>query len=306
MKKFMLSCMAGILTLSMTSSVLAVENQVYTDKNMMKQLELNNIQVLHENNQVLYSKEMVAENSADVEATIQLFDLMPETADALRDYSEKCRNGELELKNLSVVTSDNPLRANSSKEYTGYKNKKYKEEIIKLTPGGATREVEFLEKTRAEKFLKGLATAAALIIIDKGSEKVMGPSEIPLSSILSSLPTAQEQAKAGTMFVSSHETSLTQKFTYIKQDDGQFAFGSRTAEGTQYFSGRIALKEGRDLRFTMPTKRYKTRSYDTPDKAAFVSYVNGGVVESMDCYKLEFKDKDTNKTYVETFASCDR
>lgn len=121
---------------------------------------------------------------------------------------------------MAVVTSSNPLRANSPKEYTGYKNRKYKEEIIKLTPGGATREIEFLEETHAEKFLKGLATGVAIMIVDTVGEEIMGPADITLSTILISLPTAQEQSKLGTMFVSSHETSLTQKFTYIKQDDG--------------------------------------------------------------------------------------
>ena len=303
-KKIIALVMVFTMTLG-TVTVFAKEQDEDIDLDMKNTLEAEDISVSYENDDIYYTKEVNPSDKNDVENVIDLFQLMPETAEALRDYSQKCIDGEIELEELSVSIHGNPL-TKSTKTYVGFKNKTYKDEIISLTPGDSGREQEVAYKNKFSEFLSNIFNGGVETVTEAGVDLVWGIKGTALYKVLKNLPSDAAQAKPGTVYARSKETSLKQKFTYIKTDDG-FTLGSRTAMSKQYFVIRTAHEGANDEINETAKKTYYTPSYDESDRAAYYGYVNGGETESISRYIFELKDNNTNKVIGRvTFASADR
>lgn len=207
-----------------------------------------------------------------MEYIIESYELMPETAEAMRDYSVKCLSGDVENGKMTLSTKYNPY-SKARRYYTGYKNKRYLEET--LFCDGMSNPTPIKTGSNYSSYAKNTLK----VLISTKVESILGASWTVME-ILGSLPSG---VPALSQF--QHEARLvenkTQRFTYIEPSTGDgYMFGSREEQSEYEFENVLAFPGvGSSVERNTPLKTYTTDGFYSPDESAYYGYVNGGDVQ---------------------------
>lgn len=227
-------------------------------------------------------------DSEDVEFNISKYKLQPETAKNIREYVEKCQNGEISSGGIGlyvpVETSGQlitPL-ASSTRTYDGYGNRKYYEETINYYNNSDWKTIKETTKDKWSDYLKTTLNVSIRAIIDAVGTTYAGGYWTAASIFTAGIP-SNVPANSTTRFQASLVESKVVKMTYIWTNNGindAWSFGSHTEYDIWHFQNVLKIPGFNDIAgkdSTLTTS--KSKNYDTPDKAAYLSYVNGGTVE---------------------------
>ena len=246
-----------------------------------------------ERNCTSYEQKINPYNGQEVAQAIILYDVMPETAEAMRHYSEACMSGEIKEGELTLITQYNPFNIDvdgistksvTPRTYRGFGGRNYLEEkiLLKQTSGAKT----IYEGNKFSSYLNDTIDGVAGLAVDSGLDIVTFGTWSIGKVFTAGLPTG---VPVNTSF--RHESRLienkTQVFTYIENTDGWggYSLGSRVELDDYSFSneavfpGYYPVSSGIKL-----TKTLRTPGYTIPDTKAYYGYVNGGWIEKIESF----------------------
>lgn len=278
MKKRFLCCICTVLTICINS--LAYANST-DDRTIEMLLNMNGIQEISNRGEIYYAKEVNPYDEQEVEESIILMGLMPETADAIRTYSEKCRTGEIKDANLIINSMKNPFKS-SRETYKGYGNRNYMQESIEFhnTTDIINVNDPMTWTEYCDQVLENIVFYTAGETLSKVTLGVWDILEI-FGGIESQIASPNTEV--------THRACLVENgislFTYIENDDGSLSFGCKSSMAEGYYENYIVTPGQSPIKAeTVPMDTFETDSYSNPDKAAYYAYVNGGVTEGIDHY----------------------
>ena len=185
---------------------------------------------------------------------------------------------ETDIKNVYVYTTNAlPREAKTSRTYTGYKNRKYYEEIIEYERSDS-KQVYSNKRDAFNSYAKtkyneviNFAVNAGLDTVSKG---VWSLTDLGINLISSAVPSSTFVTHRSNLCVDFFE-----KTTWIYEGTNIF-MGSRVTTGSYYFQDTV--QEGywaTKQEIETPTRFYRTPNYDSPDVLAYQSYLSGGWAE---------------------------
>lgn len=209
-----------------------------------------------------------------VEQAIVSYNMMPEVANDMRDYSAKCIAGEIE--EGSIVYSVPIDRASSSRTYTGYGNRKYYEEYVEYGRS-VSREAEIdsgiVTNASDDERIDLLVEFTVDAIVNEATDNTYGVLKILLKDL--------GVGKAYEIGARLCETK-TKRYTYIYEGNS-LHMGSLTEQVYFYFNYTTnGDRSGSSYPQTWRTPEF-AKNYD---KIAYFSYPNGGEQQFYSNYYL--------------------
>lgn len=203
-------------------------------------------------------------NSSSVEKAIVSYNIMPEVANDMREYSEKCISGE--IGEGSIIYSVPIDRSSSTRTYTGYGNRRYYEEYVEYG-SSVSREAEIDS---------GIVTSSVLERdMDLIGEYIVGTYVDEITANMYGLfRTILEDSSVGDAYEIGARLceTKTKRYTYIYEGDS-LHMGSLTEK--VYFYYRFT-NNGYNCYSTLPETWQTPEFASNYDKIAYFSYANGG------------------------------
>lgn len=212
-----------------------------------------------------------------VENAIKQYGLHKETAQALRDYSQKTKSGAVKVNGDVIYYAPLNMSLNSTRTYTGFDSKQYYEEKLQFSDHSASTEVDtdlwgnYVNTTihaAAEEALSGAIS---------GMSKFAGGSWTIASLFLGSIPSSVPSTDQITHEANKQE-SKTKVWTYLSDSDG-YHFGCLTEYCSVYYENRIIYNGGSYMGKNTSKSYYQSDDYNAPDKRAYYASAIGGVTE---------------------------
>ncbi|MBU5671790.1 hypothetical protein [Paenibacillus brevis] len=230
-------------------------------------------------------------NSAEVELTINDYDVLPETANDIREFAGKVQNGELASGEISLFVPAVSLSAvggSTTREYVGYKNKLYREEVVVYVSSSNPSEIGKTTKEKWADYVKKIITGTVNYYIDKALDSYTLDSWSMSKIFLTAIPTQVPATSDITHFAVFNQT-VAKKNTYIQINDGiknVWAFGYASESGSVYWQNyRLVQGYGLINDQDTPVVSKTLPNYNKGDEKAWQWYVQGGVTERFSNYK---------------------
>ncbi|MBE6831388.1 MAG: hypothetical protein E7519_14390 [Ruminococcaceae bacterium] len=198
-------------------------------------------------------------------------------AQALRSYSEKCKNGT--IINSEDVIYYAPLMTNSTKTYTGYGNKRYYEEKLQFSEHSGSKAIN---TDVWGDYLNTTISAIAEEVIGSAVDSISGGSWTIASLFLGSVPSSVPSTAEITHEANKQETK-TKVWTYVVEDS-QYYFGCLTEYSKVYFENRVIYNGGSYQGDNTTYNYFQSDDYNEPDERAYYAYTIGGVTEIISSY----------------------
>ncbi|GIO38223.1 hypothetical protein J41TS12_30840 [Paenibacillus antibioticophila] len=225
-------------------------------------------------------------DSKEVELTINSYNLPPETANDIREYTKKVQSGEINSLGISLYVPSiyqGGISTFSTRTYVGYNNKTYYEDIVVYNSISSETQIKKTTKEKWNDYLKSTLTAIAKYYVDKGLDYVTQGAWSVASILTAGIP-AQVSNQTEITHTAKLIQSIAKKNTYVVLDN-QYYFGCRSENGTTYFQNFTNVPGyGQLNNASTPLKTVKLPNYDKGDEKAWFNYVNGGFVEHFDNY----------------------
>lgn len=245
---------------------------------------LSSIATTKSNVQAVFSIEINPYSAEEVDRYIKEYNLMPETALALKKYSEECIAGKVNAPTSIKASGITPMALVSSRYYTGYNNKRYYEEVMSLR-NTSSAEILYQGNTFGT-YVNRVITALAGFIVDGALNTATG-GKWSIVTILGSGTPSGVPANANFRHEARLVETKTQIFTYIESESGGgiYDFGSRVERSSYYFSNE-AIFPGYTPRRTGNTITMVAQAtgYTNPDYHAYYGYAMGGYIGSVDYF----------------------
>ena len=228
----------------------------------------------------------------DIDELISLYDVMPETAEAMQEYKELCDSGEIEVEEIILSTASVPTadagmivntRASSistskTGKYKGFKSQYYMQEFTYITYSsrmGITK----MKANAYSDYAKGTIKLVAKYVANSALNAITEGTWSVASLLVKSLPTGVSGTDSIEHLATLYENYKTKRFTYILEGN-QWRFGSRVERSNHYFENRIQYPKNLKKYANSPAKLVSSGNYSSGyEEKAYYSYVNGGYVE---------------------------
>lgn len=278
MKKRLIT-LALITTMSMVSVLQASAQEIYNEE---EALSLESIVVEEIDGEKCYSKEVDPYDIDEIDNVIKLYGLMPEVADDLYAYHEKCLANEIDDLKLTITTDYNPISRTEATQ-KGYKDKQYMKQSVRFD--SISEYAVILNKISSADFWDAILKNIVVLSVDGTINTITKGSWTTVNLFDGIVPGDVPAGTEHTLEASLDEAGR-KIFTYIKVD-GEYVFGSRVSEANYSFKHRVKIPDIHFDETVDPVETFyvKTPSFDDPEKAAYYGYVNGGVTESISSYK---------------------
>lgn len=229
-------------------------------------------------------------NSEEVELTINEYQVLPKTANDIREYAEKVKNGEIISDGISLYLPAGSQSqgqfstlAGTTRTYVGYNNKTYYEDIVVYNGISPETVIKKTTKEKRADYASSTVSATVRYYIDKTLDTVTLGAWSMANIFVQGLPTG-----VGTQTEITHTAKFIQniakKNTYIVLD-GQYYFGYASESGSTYFQNFRNIP-GYAMIFdnSTPVVSKSLPNYAKGDEKTWFNYVNGGLTERFSNY----------------------
>lgn len=223
--------------------------------------------------------------------------------DDLKRIAERSNAGEIEVQSLAVyIPSVESASAQgdlvSSRTYTGYKGRKYYEEVLEFNGNSLSFNVAQPDSA-IQNYLKNFFRALGETIVSTALNAATGNKwtlvELFAQDAISGIPTTQAVDHTSVLIENKYR-----KYTYIYEYDGaEMMFGSKIDSTYAYRFKNYLNVHGSDIieGEDSPTQSYVAEGYTNADQYAYYWYLNSGYQNTISNY-LYINEDDDVETYV--------
>ena len=183
-------------------------------------------------------------DEVQVENAISKYGLHKQTAQGLKDYSEKCIKGEINPGEGVVYYAPLTLyksSSNSTRTYSGYGIKRYYEEKIKFTDHSKS---EIVNVDTWGQYKNSVVKCTAKTIFDGVIDYISGGVWSIASIFVDAFPSSVPSANGKVTHEANKQEQKTKVWTYVSESDG-YHFGCLTEYSWAYFQNQIIYDGGK-------------------------------------------------------------
>lgn len=263
-KRLVSGMMAVALFLSFSVTALAMDNKAAG-------------QVTDSKGNPLVEVKLNVNNPEEVERVFKEYRVHEQQAEDIRRMIDQYNKDATEDLTISLYVP-NPKARDSQRYYTGFKNKRYYESLIKT--GQHSKEKRVKNVNNLEDYLDSVVTSTVTMAVDSALNVVSGGAW-SIVSLFVNLPNDGVGYTRVEHMATMYEEKWT-KYTYYIEN-GEEYLGS-TVEKTTYFFENIVKNpnlSGSYRQADTPEKTVTVKSWDIPDEKAYYHWPNGGYREKI-------------------------
>ena len=263
-KRLVSGMMAVALFLSFSVTALAMDNKVAE-------------QVTDSKGNPLVEVKLNVNNSEEVERVFKEYRVHEQQAEDIRRMIDQYNKDATEDLIISLYVP-NPKARDSQRYYTGFKNKRYYESLIKV--GHHSKEKRVKNVNNLDDYLDSVVTSTVTMAVDSALNVISGGAW-SIVSLFVNLPNDGVGYTTVEHMATMYEEKWV-KYTYYIEN-GEEYLGS-TVEKTTYFFENIIKNpnlSGSYRQADTPKKTVTVKSWNIPDEKAYYHWPNGGYREQI-------------------------